>query len=69
VTVASGAVARLTTLGQVGQPAYLADGRIVFSQFLGGNTFALHWIDPADTAHVHAIPTGVGSVQHAAATP
>jgi Tol biopolymer transport system component len=69
VTVASGAVARLTTLGQVGQPAYLADGRIVFSQFLGGNTFALRWIDPADTAHVHAIPTGVGSVQHAAATP
>ena len=69
ITVANGAVARLTTVGQAGEPAWLPDGRVVFTQYVTGGTFALRWVDPADTAHVHAIPTGPGSAEHAAATP
>jgi Tol biopolymer transport system component len=69
ITIANGAVARLTTLGQVGQPAWLPDGRVVFTQSVGSGAFALRWVDPADTAHVHQIPTGQGSAEHAAATP
>lgn len=67
--IANGPTARLTTVGQAGEPAWLPDGRVVFTQYVTGGTFALRWVDPADTAHVHAIPTGPGSAEHAAATP
>lgn len=69
VTIATGAVARLTTSGNVGQPAWLPDGRLVFTQSVGAGAYALRWLDPADSAHVHAIPTGAGSAEHAAPTP
>ena len=69
ITVANGAVVRLTTSGNVGQPAWLPDGRLVFTQYIGNSKFALRWLDPADTAHVHQIPTGAGSVEHPSPTP
>lgn len=65
VTISTGAVQRLTTRGNVGEPAFLLDGRIVFTEFASG-AFALRWLDPADTAVVHSIPTGAGSAQHPA---
>jgi Tol biopolymer transport system component len=63
VTVATGAVRRLTTLGNVGQPAFTADGRLLFTRFAGG-AMTLDWLDLMDTSAVHAIPTGTGSAQH-----
>ena len=69
ITLANNTVTRLTTTGKVGQPAWLADGRLVYSELVGANAFVLQWLDPADTAHVHVIPTGAGSAQHPAPTP
>ncbi len=63
VTLATGAAVRLTTRGNVGQPSWLADGRLLFTERVAG-TFALRWLDPADPARVHSIPTGAGSAQH-----
>lgn len=57
---------RLTSLGgSNGQPAWLADGRIVFTTFAGG-TASLRWIDPAAPTVLHTIPTPGMSSEHAA---
>lgn len=67
--LATGAVTRLTfgTLS-VGQPAWTADGRLVYTEFAaaGGQ---LRWIDPANPAVAHAIPTGAGSARNPAGIP
>lgn len=67
VAVSSGAVTRLTTLGDVGQPSWLPDGRIVFTQWTAG-VAGLVWLDPSDPSTLHDLTTG-GDAQHAAAYP
>lgn len=67
--LATGVVTQLTfgTLS-VGQPAWTADGRLVFTEFAaaGGQ---LRWIDPAAPAASYAIPTGAGSARNPAGIP
>ncbi len=55
----------LTSGTDIGQPAYLRDGRIVFTRFVG-NTSRLQWLDPADPATIYDIPL-TGSPAHAVA--
>jgi Tol biopolymer transport system component len=66
VAVASGAVTRLTRQGNVGQPVWLRDGRIVFTEWTAGVS-GLDWIEPSRGA-VTAIGT-TGGAQHAAPMP
>jgi Tol biopolymer transport system component len=64
LTVSGGAVAQLTSgAGTRSQPAWTADGRIVYLETLGGTT-QLRWLDPAQPAQVHSIDTGSGTVGH-----
>jgi Tol biopolymer transport system component len=64
--VASGATTRLTFRdGSDGQPAWLPDGRIVFTSWRDG-TPRLQWIDPLGTGEIHDIPTGGGAARNAA---
>jgi len=65
VIVATGAVTRLTNLGNVGQPAWLPGGHIVFTQWTGG-VAGLEWLDPSAPKVLHSLTTG-GDAQHAAA--
>jgi TolB protein len=51
--------------GSNGQPAYLADGRMVFTSFTG-TTSSLNWVDPALPSDVHPIVTTGISAEHAA---
>jgi Tol biopolymer transport system component len=71
VVLSSATVTRLTTMGNVGQPAWLADGRLLFVQTTGGgSTSGLFWLDPASPATVHAIPTtGLTMAEHPSAAP
>jgi Tol biopolymer transport system component len=67
--LSTGAVTRLTFgTRSVGQPAWTADGRLVFTEFTttGGQ---LRWIDPATPTVEHAIPTGAGSARNPAGIP
>lgn len=59
VAVASGAIEPLTT-GTDGQPAYLPDGRIVYTTWESG-TPALRWLDPSNPGETHAIPLPAGA--------
>ncbi|MEO8334721.1 MAG: hypothetical protein ABI664_07105 [bacterium] len=64
--VGSATATKLTSIGgSSGQPAWLADGRIVFTTFNGGAA-SLRWIDPAAPAVLHTIPTPGLSAEHAA---
>ncbi len=65
VTVATSAVTRLTTVGSLGQPTWLPDGRIVFTRWAAG-VAGLAWLDPTAPATIHSIPT-LGDAQRAAA--
>ncbi len=65
VTVATGAVTRLTSVGNVGQPAWLPDGHIVFTQWTAG-VAGLMWLDPSAPTALHSLTTS-GDAQHAAA--
>jgi WD40-like Beta Propeller Repeat len=67
VTLGTGAVTRLTTLGNVGQATWLADGRIVFTQWTA-SVAGLVWLDPSNPTVLHPLSTG-GDTQHAAAYP
>jgi hypothetical protein len=67
VTVATGAVTRLTGQGNVGQPVWLPDGRIVFTEWAVGVS-DLAWIEPSQGAAVTAIGATAGA-QHAAQMP
>ncbi|MDB4915547.1 MAG: hypothetical protein JWM95_3191 [Gemmatimonadetes bacterium] len=49
-----------------GQPAWLSDGRIVFTTF-SGNESSLRWVDPAIPFELHAIPVAALSTEHSAA--
>lgn len=57
VTLATAARVRLTTSGTATQPAWLADGRIVFRQPTAAGA-RLFWLDPARPSRVVAIPSG-----------
>jgi Tol biopolymer transport system component len=64
--VASATATKLTTIGgSNGQPAWLADGRIVFTTF-SGSTASLRLIDPAAPTVLHTIATPGLSSEHAA---
>jgi Tol biopolymer transport system component len=67
VSVATGAVTRLTNLGSVGQATWLHDGRVVFTQWTAGLA-GLAWLDPASPTAIHSLATR-GDAQHAAAFP
>ncbi|HEX8213716.1 MAG TPA: hypothetical protein VF584_26355 [Longimicrobium sp.] len=69
MALSSGAVTRITfgTLS-VGQPAWTADGRLVYTEFAAGGG-QLRWIDPATPAASYAIPTGAGSARNPAGIP
>ena len=64
-TLATGAITRLTNLGNVGQPTWLHDGRIVFTQWRTG-VAGLVWLDFSSPTVLHSLATG-GDAQHAAA--
>lgn len=51
--------------GASGQPAWLADGRIVFTTFAGG-TSTLRWVDPDAPTVLHGIATPALAAEHAA---
>lgn len=51
--------------GSNGQPAFLPDGRVVYTTFSGGSS-TLSWVDPARPADIHPISTTGLSVEHAA---
>jgi hypothetical protein len=66
--LASGIVSLILAGTDVGQPSYLADGRIVFTRFSGPSR--LQWVDPAvagGAAVAHEIPLGNAAVAHAVA--
>jgi Tol biopolymer transport system component len=64
--VGSATATKLTaTGGSSGQPAWLADGRIVFTTFTAG-VASLRWVDPAAPTVLHSIPTPGLSAEHAA---
>jgi Tol biopolymer transport system component len=48
-----------------GQPAWLPDGRLVYTVFAGGES-TLWFVDPAGTAPASEIPTGTKSPAHPA---
>jgi TolB protein len=50
----------------LGQPAWLPDGRIVFTDFASPNP-VLEWVDPAAPGVVHLVAVTAPSAQHAAA--
>lgn len=54
------------TSGTSGQPAWLPDGRLLFTVFTGGES-TLWYVDPADTATAVEIPTGTRSPAHPSA--
>jgi Tol biopolymer transport system component len=64
VTVATRTVARLTSMDHVGQPTWLPDGRIVFTQWVG-RVAGLLWLEPTAPKTIHSIATP-GDAQHAA---
>ncbi|HEY4130582.1 MAG TPA: hypothetical protein VGM50_08180 [Gemmatimonadaceae bacterium] len=53
----------LFAAGDVGQPSFLRDGRVVFTRF-ATNGSRLQWIDPADPTTVHEVGL-TGSPAHA----
>ncbi|MEP6733795.1 MAG: hypothetical protein ABJE10_24325 [bacterium] len=60
------AITQLTTdTGSSGQPAWLPDGRVVFTTF-NGQAATLRWVDPAFPTVLHAIPTPGLLAEHAA---
>ena len=67
VAVANGAVTRLTQQGNVGQPVWLHDGRIVFTEWQGGVSH-LAWMEASPKAAVVAIDATAGG-QHASEGP
>ena len=67
--LATGVVTRLTFGARpVGQPAWTADGRLVYTEFNEAGA-QLRWIDPSAPTAVHAIPTGAGSARNPAGIP
>ena len=64
--IGSTTATKLTTIGgSSGQPAFLADGRVVFTVFATGGP-SLRWVDPAAPAVVHTIATPGLAAEHAA---
>lgn len=62
--VGGGAAALLVPGENLGQPTFLSDGRVVFTEFVG-STSRLRWVDPATPDILHDIATGAGSAAHA----
>jgi TolB protein len=60
----TGAVAKLTNDTQsLGQPAWLPDGRLLFTRFGSGQT-SLCWLDPASPSTITVIPVSGTDPQH-----
>jgi len=66
VSLNTGDVTPLTATGDCGEPAWLPDGRIVYTQWVSGIPH-LRWLDPAHAETVHAIELGDDAAEHAAA--
>lgn len=64
-TFASGVARRVAGGGSLGEPAWLPDGRIVFTRWVSGVP-QLRWIDPAAPGAETVVPTG-GAGQRGAA--
>ena len=65
--VRTGAFTKVTNdASPAGQPGWLSDGRLVFTQFAGSES-TLWWVDPSESAPPTQIPTG-GVLQPAHAT-
>lgn len=68
VRVSDGAITRLSTRpGAEAEPAWTADGRLVYVEFTGTAT-RLVWVDPASPATVHVIPVD-GNPRHPSVIP
>lgn len=68
-TIATGAVVRLTNrVGSDAQPAWTADGRIVFVSVVDG-VARLRWVDPANPAQLFDIDTGTGPARNPVVVP
>ena len=64
VEVATGKLTRLTSRsGTDGQPAWTADGRLVYTAWVAGES-SLRWLDPVSPATVHDIDIGAGEPGH-----
>jgi len=64
VDLATGQLTRLTTRAGIdAQPAWLADGRLVYAAMVSG-VMRLRWLDPASPADVHDIDTGAGAASN-----
>ena len=63
VTVLTGVTQRLTSVGTVGQPSWLADGRIVFRDYAGGVN-RLYWMRPTVGAIRTQIDVGAEGGEH-----
>lgn len=64
-----GQIVQLTSrAASEGQPAWTADGRLVYTEF-GSAGGQLRWIDPAEPSVIHAIDTGAGSARNPASIP
>lgn len=69
IALDGGAVERLTQRpGSDGQPAYLPDGRVVYTAWVDGVPH-LFWLDPDHPSDGAEIPTGAGSPGHPAPAP
>lgn len=69
-TVATGAVTQLSNRANAeAEPAWTADGRLVYVEFSPGDVQRLVWIDPATPAAVHPIPVAGGSPRRPSVAP
>jgi Tol biopolymer transport system component len=67
--VATGALTRLTDrVGSDGQPAWVADGRLVYVAWTDGVP-GLRWLDPETPHDVYAIDVGPGEPRHPSGIP
>ena len=62
-SASGGNATRLTHQGNLGEPAWLADGRLLLTRFVG-TTSSICWIDPAAPDVLHVIDTGDGAAAH-----
>ncbi|HEX8450895.1 MAG TPA: hypothetical protein VF647_02295 [Longimicrobium sp.] len=64
-----GQIVRLTNrAASEGQPAWTADGRLVYTEF-GADGGRLRWVDPAAPGVIHEIDTGAGSARNPSSIP
>ena len=63
----TGAITKITNETQsVGHPAWLGDGRLLFTRFDGNNATSLCWLDPITPTAINVIPIAGADPQHPA---